>query len=192
MSTKLHTLELEHSLKEVLEAVGIDCSNESTRDTPKRFLKYLREFVEPWDCAAILKDGFDAGGYKGMVVQSSIPFTAICEHHLLPMIGYASLGYIPNKRVLGLSKLARIVYHVAHEKPGLQEGFTDRIAQLLEEHLDPSGVIVMLEAHHSCMGARGVNTPGVVTATSSVRGVFRDVPSAREEFFRLVQQRQHP
>ena len=121
-----------------------------------------------------------------MIAQSNIPFRMLCEHHLVPAIGRAAIGYIPNKRVVGLSKLTRLVQAVGTERPSLQEYICDKVADLLFEHIDPKGVIVAIKAEHGCMACRGVNSPGVMTMTSSVKGVFRDVPAARDEFFQLT------
>ncbi len=158
-------------------------------DTPRRFTEYLLEYMQPFDPAELLKAEFKLS-YAGMVVQSHIPFRMICEHHLLPALGFASVGYIPHKKVVGLSKIARLVQAVGTEKPGLQESVTDRIVDLLNTHLEPRGVICVISAEHTCMASRGVNVPNVMTTTSSITGVFRDVPQAREEFFALTAQAQ--
>lgn len=181
-------IQAEQLVAELLRLFDLDPDkDESLRETPRRFVNYLKEYRQPFDPGKILKNGFDAKGHSGMVCQSRIPFTGACEHHLLPMHGHAAVGYIPNKRVLGLSKLARVVECVGRERPSMQEVICDRIADILNNSLEPKGVIVVLRAEHTCMTCRGVGTPGVVTATSSVRGIFRDVPAAREEFFAVVE-----
>lgn len=179
------------SMASILKELGHDLSDPSLAETPKRVAKALLEFHQPFDARAILKDGFASteGTLNEMVVQAGIPFRMLCEHHLLPAIGRANVGYIPTKRVVGLSKLTRLVQAIGTEKPSLQEAICDRTAALLEEHLAPRGVMVVISAEHSCMACRGVNSPGVDTVTSSLRGAFRDVQAARQEFFELVKMR---
>lgn len=181
--------------KEALIATVLDTympdwrDNPSTKDTPKRFLTYLTEFCQPFKVEDVLGTPFDAEGqYHAMVVQKFIPFRMVCEHHLLPAIGRGAVGYIPINSVVGLSKLTRLVQAVGTEKPGLQEYICDRIADLLNDYLKPKGVIVVLEAEHGCMACRGVNAPGVLTTTASIRGAFYDKPQARAEFYSLVNQ----
>lgn len=177
----------EKQLGDVLDRLGLDLTNENLAQTPRRFLDYLREFMQPFDPAQVLNVGFGLNAeYHGMVAQARIPFRGICAHHLLPYIGHAAIGYVPSKRVVGLSKLSRLVECVGLEKPSLQEHQTDRIADILMEHLDPKGVIVVISCVHTCMSARGVAAPNVPTITSTVKGVYRDVPAARQEFFDLV------
>jgi GTP cyclohydrolase I len=176
----------------VLTAMGINLRDENFHDTPKRFVAYLHEFLQPYNASAVLKTTFAADdpasstSYRGMVIQSNIPFRAVCAHHLLPFLGYAHLGYIPHKRVVGLSKLARLVEAVGLSTPSIQEIITDKIANNLNVVLEPSGVIVVVGAIHTCMACRGVAAPNVPTITSSVRGLFRDVQAAREEFFSCI------
>ncbi len=169
----------------LLIEMGLDPRKPGLLDTPRRVTRYLMEFCQPFP-DNIWSGVFAANGHNGIVAVSNIPFRMICEHHLLPALGRASIGYIPNKLVLGLSKLPRLVDAVGTEKPSLQEYITDRIADLLEENIEPSGTICMIKAEHTCMACRGVASPGVVTTTSSVRGLFRNVPAAREEFFHMI------
>lgn len=173
----------------MMEALGIDLEDENFRDTPKRFVKYLKEFSQGYEAEEILKASFAHGGteYHGMIAQTKIPFRGVCAHHLLPFLGEAHVGYIPNNRVVGLSKLSRLVKAVGLSTPSIQETITDKIADHLMDHLEAKGVIVVVSAVHTCMAARGVAVSGVPTTTSSVRGLFRDVPPARDEFFRLMQ-----
>lgn len=189
MLSKSDRIRAEELVAELLRLFDLDPDeDESLAETPRRFVGYLEEYTRPFDPQQILKNGFDAKGHSGMVCQSRIPFTGACEHHLLPMHGHASVGYVPNKRVLGLSKMARVVECVGRERPSMQEAICDRIADILNNALDPKGVIVVLKAEHTCMTCRGVGTPGVITATTSIRGIFRDVPAAREEFFAVAEQ----
>lgn len=174
-------------LENFLVSAGLNVESEGLQDTPKRFTDYLLEFMQPFDAAKVLGTEFTLpNGFHSLVAQSDIPFRMVCEHHLLPALGKAAIGYVPHKKVVGLSKLTRLVQAVGTEKPGLQETICDRIADLLDEHLDPKGVIVIIKAEHSCMACRGINSPGVLTSSSAVRGVFRDVPAARVEFFNLI------
>ena len=183
-------LDATNLMASVLEVLGFDLSNENFDGTPERFVKYLREFRQPFDPKQVLKVDFSMEkpdvGYKGMVAQHNIPFSTICPHHLLPVTGRVHIGYIPHERLVGLSKLTRIVRVVGHEMPRMQETATDVIADTLMEHLGAKGVVVVMHADHGCMTGRGVLVHDTPTSTSTVRGLFRDVPSARDEFFHLV------
>lgn len=180
------TKKQEELMVELLTSLGMDLNNESTKDTPRRFVKYLYEFHQKFDPEELLKATFDHVGFGGLISQQNIPFRMVCEHHLLPAWGKAHIGYVPNKKVLGLSKFSRLVQAVGTEKPGLQETICERIADLLHDHLEPKGVIVIIKAEHSCMACRGVNIPNVATASSAVRGLFLTNPEVRKEFFALI------
>lgn len=169
----------------VLQSVGMECADPSTENTPTRFVKYLVEFHQPLDLKQVLGTPFDDKS-SSMVIQHNIPFRMICEHHLLPATGRAALGYIPKKKVVGLSKLTRLVQGVGTEKPSLQEHICDRIAELLHNHLEPLGTMCVIQAEHGCMACRGVNSPGVITTSSCLRGVFLTNPDCRVEFLSLV------
>jgi len=161
----------------------------STQNTPRRFIKYLMEYLNRFDPMAVLGDGFkgpEDHGIHGIVAQCNIPFRMICEHHLLPAFGLAHVGYIPRHKVVGLSKLARLVEGFGTQQPSMQELIGEKIADALHKGLDSNGSIVLIEAEHTCMSCRGVTAPGVITSTQVIRGVFRDVPAAREEFAQLV------
>lgn len=178
----------------VLETLEFDLTDENFNGTPERFVRYLLEYRRSYDPAKILKVDFSPvhpreQGYKGMVVQSSIPFRVICPHHLLPVLGRCHIGYIPSSRLVGISKLTRIVDAVGHEMPRMQETCTDIIADTLEALLSARGVMVVIQADHGCMTGRGVQVHDTPTSTSTLRGLFRDVPSAKEEFFQLVHMR---
>lgn len=175
----------------VLETLGFDLTDENFDGTPERFVKYLLEYKKPFDPAKLLKVDFTSthsreAGYKGMIVQSNIPFRTICPHHLLPVLGNCNIGYIPAGRLVGLSKLTRIVQAIGHELPRMQETCTDLIADILEEKLKAKGVIVVVSADHGCMTGRGVRVHDTPTTTSTLRGLFRDVSHAKEEFFNLI------
>lgn len=184
------TQDASNLMASVLEVLGFDLTDENFDGTPERFVRYLLEYKQRFDPAQILKTDFahasPEAGYKGMVAQHNIPFRCICPHHLLPVTGKVHIGYIPADRLVGLSKLTRLVTAVGHELPRMQETVTDMLADLLMTHLQARGVIVVVTANHGCMGGRGVKVHDVPTSTSSVRGLFRDVPSVREEFFQLV------
>lgn len=175
----------------VMETLGFDLTDENFDGTPERFVKYLLEYHKHFDEAKVLKVDFGSThneeGYKGMVVQSNIPFRTICPHHLLPVLGVAHLAYIPTDRLVGISKLTRIVDAVGHEMPRMQETCTDMIADILMRRLKAKGVMVVIRADHGCMTGRGVQVHNTPTSTSTLRGLFRDVPSAKDEFFQLVE-----
>ncbi len=169
----------------------VDVLPEGMRETPERFVRYLQEFHQPADPALILGalfEGSAQGSIHGMVVQHNIPFRMICEHHLLPAFGKAAVGYIPNGKVAGLSKLTRLVQKMGTAKPTLQELVCEEIADALDNTTKARGTIVVISGEHTCMACRGVNAPHVKTTTSTVRGVFRDVPAAREEFFNIIRE----
>ncbi len=169
----------------LLIAMGLDPREPGLKETPRRVASYLMEFCQPFP-NNIWSGVFDANGHESIVAVSNIPFRMICEHHLLPALGHAAIGYIPKKLVLGLSKLPRLIDAVGTERPSLQEYITDRVVDLLEKNIEPSGSICVIKAEHTCMACRGVASPGVVTTTSSIRGIFRNVPAAREEFFQMI------
>jgi GTP cyclohydrolase I len=174
-----------------MECLGFDLEDENFDGTPERFVRYLQEFRRPFEADKLLKIGFgymkgDEQGYKGMLAQPNVPFRTICPHHLLPVVGRCHIGYIPGGRVVGLSKLTRLVYAVGSEMPRMQETATDVIADILEEKLKARGVIVVISSDHGCMTGRGVRLHDAPAVTSTVRGLFRDVPSAKEEFFEMV------
>lgn len=175
-----------------MEELGFDLTDENFDGTPERFVKYLLEYKRPFDPSKVLKVDFTSThtskeqGLKGMVVQSNIPFRTICPHHLLPVLGKCHVGYIPSTRLVGLSKLTRIVEAVGHELPRMQETCTDLIADLLEDRLKARGVMVCIAADHGCMTGRGVKVHATPTITSTLRGLFRDVAPAKDEFFELI------
>lgn len=175
------TVRIEHAVREILDAIGEDPAREDLVDTPRRVAEAY-EFLfsgvgeEP---ARHLKAKFGMG-LGDTVILRDLPFSSVCEHHLLPMIGRAHVGYIPDGRVAGLSDLARVV-DVCSRKPQLQERVTAEIADALHEGLAARGVIVVVEAEQLCVTMRGVQKPGTTTVTSAVRGHFADDPDARRE-----------
>lgn len=176
--------------KTIMSYLNLDPKESGLLETPMRFAKFLAEYNNPIDLVELLKT-FDAGRPKGdvgdpVVVQTRIPFRGLCEHHLLPFLGHASIGYIPNKIVVGLSKLTRLVDAAGTRRPSIQERITHDIADALMDYLECQGVMVVISAEHMCMACRGVTMPNVITTTSVVRGLFRNVPELRGEFFELI------
>jgi GTP cyclohydrolase I len=162
-----------------------DPDREGLRDTPARVVRSLREMTRGYaeDPAAILTSRFSAKTYDEMVVVRGVPFWSLCEHHLLPFHGAATVGYIPNGRVVGLSKLARLVECFARRLQ-MQERLTEEIAAALQQHLKPRGVGVIVRARHLCMEMRGVRAAGD-TITSKLTGAFKRDARARAEFLHL-------
>ena len=180
---------IERAVREILAAVGEDPNREGLLDTPGRVARMYAELFSGLhtDPGRHLKKVF-VEEYDELVLVRDITFNSMCEHHLLPFIGKAHVGYLPNGKVAGLSKLARVVEEVSH-RPQVQERMTHTIAELLHRELDAKGVIVVLEAEHSCMTIRGVRKPGSITITSAVRGLFLTNPSSRAEAMSLINQR---
>lgn len=171
-------------VRRLIELTGEDPNREGLQDTPKRVIKALREMTAGYydDPAAILSRRFNEPCDE-MVLVKGIPFNSLCEHHLLPFSGVAHVAYIPDKQVVGLSKLPRLVQCHARRLQ-LQERLTQAIANDIQKHLEPLGVAVVLEAHHSCMSLRGVRSAGTMT-TSALLGAFRD-GEPRQEFLSLI------
>ncbi len=168
---------------DLLEALGIDRSAESLADTPARVARAYAEMLtpEPFDATTFPNDE----GYDELVVVRDIPFASLCEHHLLPFSGVAHVAYLPGARLLGLSKLARVVTHYAHRLQ-VQERLTNQVAEWLMLELSPKGVGVVMEAEHACMSLRGIRATGARTVTSSLLGLVRDDERTRAEFLTLV------
>jgi GTP cyclohydrolase I len=171
------------AVRDLLSALGQDIDGEHIRDTPRRVASAYAELLtaRPFDLTTFPNDE----GYDELVLCRDVPFHSLCEHHLLPFRGMAHIGYLPGGRILGLSKLARVVELFARRLQ-VQERLTMQIADWLCEQLDPKGVGVVVEAEHMCMSLRGVQASGVMTATSSMRGALRHDPRARAEFLSLV------
>ena len=173
----------EAAAHDLLEALGVDVADESTRETPRRLVDVYAELLSP---APFNPTTFpNDGGYDELVVARAIPFHSLCEHHLLPFVGVAHVGYLPGERILGLSKLARVVDFFARNVQ-VQERLTTQIAQWLERELSPKGVGVVLEAEHMCMSLRGVQKAGSSTVTSALYGAVRDDQRTRQEFLELT------
>jgi GTP cyclohydrolase I len=180
---QLNLARAERAARELLHALGIDTENANLRATPRRMARaYAELFTAPeFDLTTFPNDE----GYDELVVARSIPLRSVCEHHLLPFTGVAHVGYLPGERILGLSKLARVVEHFA-ARPQVQERLTRQVADWLQDSLSPAGVGVVVEAEHSCMTVRGVRAGGSTTVTSSLLGTVRDDPRSRQEFFALT------
>lgn len=177
------------SVIRMLQAIGEDPNREGLRETPKRVVKAWGEWFkgygqDPADVLKVFEDG--AEGYGEMVLLTNIPVYSHCEHHITPFVGVAHVAYIPNGKIVGLSKLARVV-EIFSRRLQVQERLTNQIADCLEENLKPQGVAVVVQAKHFCMATRGVKMPNVDTHTSAMRGAFFDNPQTRAEFMSLVQ-----
>lgn len=180
---------IEAAVRAILKAVGEDPERAGLLETPRRVAKMYAEMFSGLkvDPARHLRVTFPET-YDEMVLVRDITFTSMCEHHLLPFHGVAHVAYIPNGRVTGLSKLARVVEEVA-QRPQVQERMTQTIADLMESELESSGVAVVVNAEHSCMSIRGVRKPGSSTVTSALRGVFKSNLSSRAEVLALINQK---
>jgi GTP cyclohydrolase IA len=176
----------EHAVEDLLIALGQDLDDEHGRDTPRRVAAAYAELLTPrhFNLTTFPNDEH----YDELVVARDIPFHSLCQHHLLPFTGVAHVGYLPGERILGLSKLARVV-ELFSRRLQVQERLTKQIAAWLEEHLEPKGVGVVVEADHQCMSLRGVKAIGARTTTSALHGLLRDDASTRAEFLSLTRAR---
>jgi len=176
------------AVKELIRWIGDDPAREGLIDTPQRvvdaFLEYFKGYEECAD-TYLLRTFEQVGGYDEIVLLRDIPFHSHCEHHMAPIIGKAHVGYLPKDRVVGISKLARVVHAYANRLQ-VQERLTAEIADCIQRVLDPVGVAVVIEATHACMTCRGVETPGVIMTTSRMMGAFRDDPRSRTEVLKLM------
>jgi GTP cyclohydrolase I len=170
----------------LLEALGADLTDEALAETPRRMAAAYAELLTPLAFNATTFPNEE--GYDELVVARSIPFHSLCMHHLLPFTGVAHVAYLPGERIIGLSKLARVVELFARDLQ-VQERLTVQIANWLEDELAPRGVGVVMEAEHLCMTIRGVLKPGTKTVTSALRGLVRDDARSRQEFLALTQDR---
>ena len=177
---------IERAIREILSAVGEDPDREGLQETPARVARMYAEMFQGLhqDPRAHLQKFFSEK-YDEVVLVRDISFCSMCEHHLLPFTGLAHIGYVPNGKVIGLSKLARVV-EVVSRRPQVQERMTEHIANLLVEELDAKGVAVVVEASHSCMTIRGVRKPGSLCVTSAMKGIFRSHLSSRAEVMQLI------
>lgn len=171
------------AVRELLEALDIDVDNEARRDTPQRVARAFIDFLKPRPFRLTTFPNDE--GYDELIIARNIRFHSLCEHHLLPFIGVAHVAYLPKDRILGLSKLARLVEMFARDLQ-TQERMTQQIADWLQEQLKPKGVGVIVEAEHLCMALRGVEKPGSTTVTSALLGALRNDQRTREEFLTLA------
>ena len=173
----------ERAAREFLRALNIASDEEPMRDTPRRMAKAYAEFFtpRPFELTTFPNDG----RYDELVLARAIPFRSVCEHHLLPFHGTAAVGYLPDERILGLSKLARIVEHFAL-RPQVQERLTKQVADWISDRLSPKGVGVIIEAEHTCMTLRGVQATGATTVTSTMLGTLRTDVCTRQEFLAVA------
>jgi GTP cyclohydrolase IA len=173
----------EAAARSFLAALGVDLTDESRAESPARMARAYAEMLtpRPFDLTTFPNDE----GYDELVVARSLPVQSVCEHHLLPFTGIAHVGYLPGERILGLSKLARVVELFAR-RPQVQERLTQQVARWLWETLEPRGVGVVVEADHQCMSLRGVRAPDATTVTSALLGTLRDDARSRAEFLALA------
>lgn len=186
-SEKRHQIML--SVNNMVEHLDHEGARDGTRETPERVAKmWVDELCSGYklDPKKYLEKQFESDGYEGLIVVKDIPLTSVCEHHMVPFIGYAHVGYIASGKVVGLSKLARVV-DAYSRRLQIQERLTQQVTNVIDETLNPLGVIVVVEAEHLCMTIRGVQKPGTKTVTSAVRGVFNsNEEGEKEEFFQLL------
>jgi GTP cyclohydrolase IA len=180
--------EAENAVRTLIRWAGDDPAREGLLDTPARVVRAYEEFFAGYqdDPRQVLTRTFsEVDGYDEMIVMNDIRFESHCEHHMVPIIGKAHIGYLPDKRVVGISKLARLV-EVYAKRLQIQEKMTVQIADTLQEILQPKGVAVVIEAAHQCMTTRGVHKPGVALVTSRMLGAFREDSSTRREFLGII------
>lgn len=177
---------LNEQIKLILDSIGEDSSREGLLDTPRRVVKSLGELYKgynqkPEDVMTI----FSADGYDEIILLKDIEFYSTCEHHMLPFYGKAHVAYIPNKKIIGISKLARLL-DIYARRLQIQERIGSQVTAALMNHLEPKGAACIIEARHMCMVSRGVGKQNSMMSTSSVQGIFRDSPSAKKELFDLI------
>jgi len=180
----------EEAVKTLLSWAGEDVKREGLRDTPKRVVKAYEDWFSGYneDPKEVLKKTFsELEGYDEIIMLRDIRIESHCEHHIAPFIGSAHVAYLPNKRVVGISKIARIT-KIFSKRMQVQEKLTAQIANCIHDVLKPKGVAVVIEAQHQCMTTRGINTPGISMVTSQLLGKFRTDSSTRREFFSIINQ----
>ena len=180
--------DVREAVRTLIRWAGDDPDREGLLDTPARVARAWKEYARGYaeDPAHHLARTFEeVGGYDEIVLLKDIPFQSHCEHHLAPIIGKAAIAYLPRNRVVGISKLARVLHGFARRLQ-VQERLTAQVADCICEHLQPLGVAVVIEASHACMSARGVATPGVMMTTSRMMGVFREDERSRREVLALM------
>ena len=185
-------VEIPHDVSDAIRTLirwaGDDPDREGLLDTPRRVAKAWKEYARGYGedpCSHLIRTFEEVGGYDEIVLLKDIPFQSHCEHHMAPIIGKASIAYLPRNNVVGISKLARVLHGFARRLQ-VQERLTAQVADCIWEHLRPKGVAVVIEATHACMTARGVNTPGVMMTTSRMMGTFREDERSRREVLALM------
>jgi len=175
---------IEEQVRKIIEEIDKDPNREGLKDTPKRYIKFLKEFTNPPDFKFTT---FDSEGYNEMIIQQNIPFYSLCEHHIAPFFGYATIAYIPDKKIVGLSKLARTLDHFSRRLQN-QERITQQVAEELQNQLQPQGVAVIIKAKHLCMEMRGVKKHDTWTTTSKMVGAFGEEGDhkTRDELLSLI------
>lgn len=173
----------EAAVERLLESLGVDLGEEDLSETPRRVAAMYRELLtpEPFTFTTFA----NTSNYDELVLVRDIPFVSLCAHHLLPFTGHAHIGYVPGERIVGLSKLARVVRHFGRSLQ-VQERLTKQVADLIQRELEPKGVGVVIQAEHQCMTVRGVQAVGSKTVTSAMFGLLRDNPASRDEFLSLA------
>ena len=174
-------MKYENAFKLILSQYD-DTTREGLKETPRRYIKFLNEFLTPPDFNFTV---FDSEGYDEMIIQTNIPFYSLCEHHVAPFFGFGHIAYIPDRKIVGISKLARTLETFSRRLQN-QERITNQISSLLNEELHPRGVAVVLKAQHLCMAMRGVKKHDTWTITSKMTGVFKDDLNCRGEFLNLT------
>jgi GTP cyclohydrolase I len=180
--------QVETAFRDILRWIGEDPARDGLKDTPKRLVRAFREYFCGYDedPEEVLRKTFsEVDGYDEMVVLRAVPFESHCEHHVAPIIGRAWVGYVPDRRVVGISKLARVV-EIYSKRLQIQERLTAQIANTIDAVLQPRGVAVVVKASHHCMMSRGIRKRGTDLVTSRMLGCFRDQPMTRGEFLSLV------
>jgi len=180
--------EVAEAVRTLIRWAGDDPSREGLVDTPLRVARAWKEYASGYEedpCAHLSRTFEEVGGYDEIVLLKDIPFQSHCEHHMAPIIGKAAIAYLPADKVVGISKLARVLHGFARRLQ-VQERLTAEVADCIWKHLEPKGVAVVIEASHACMTARGVGTPGVMMTTSRMMGTFREDERSRREVLALM------
>jgi GTP cyclohydrolase I len=176
------------AVRTIIRWAGDDPDREGLLDTPRRVARAWREYAKGYEedpCKHLSRTFDEVGGYDEIVLLRDIPFQSHCEHHMAPIIGKAAIAYLPHNKVVGISKLARVLHGFARRLQ-VQERLTAQVADAIWEQLQPKGVAVVIEASHACMSARGVSTPGVLMTTSRMMGTFREDERSRREVLALM------